>query len=117
MDSILYELTTELKKELEKSKEYKILLKKEKQMEEDEQFQKLAYKKSLLEMEYEDNLKIYSNKNNPILLKNKKEIAEILRKINSLEVVKEYNKAYKDYQNILNYINKEIFDLVKDENK
>ena len=117
MDSILYQLTDELKKELVKSKEYKTLLKKEKKMEEDKTFQKLAYKKSILEMEYNDNLKIYPNKNNPILLKNKREIAEILQKINSLDVVKEYNKAYKDYQNLLNYINKEIFDLVKDESK
>ena len=61
-------------------------------------------------MEYEDNLK-FSSKNDPINLKIQKEIKEVVDTLNSLEVVRNYKEKESKINEIIDLINKEIFDI------
>ena len=67
-------------------------------------------KKDKLIMEYEDNLK-FSSRNDPINLKIQKEIKEVVDTLNSLEVVRNYKEKESKINEIIDLINKEIFDI------
>ena len=107
MNEVVSELTYKLKEELKKSKEYKQLKQFEKELENNKDIQLLVYKKDMLIVKLEDILK-YKDKNSVEVLMIQKEINDCLTKINSFEIVKEYNKALSEFNALLDKINKEI---------
>ena len=58
----------------------------------------------------EDNLK-FSSRNDLINLKIQNEIKEVVNTLNSLEVVKNYKEKESKINEIIDLINKEIFDI------
>ena len=112
MEDRIYKKVINLKEKLIESDEYKRLKQKEKEMESDHTFIEYCRKKELILSEYEDSLKIYS-KSSKELLKIKCELADILKKINELPVVIEYERANIEFQRYIDLINNEIFDLIK----
>ena len=107
MNEVVSELTYKLKEELKNSIEYKQLKQFEKELENNKDIQLLVYKKDMLIVKLEDILK-YKDKNSVEVLMIQKEINDCLTKINSFEIVKEYNKALSEFNALLDKINKEI---------
>lgn len=110
MNLTLLEKIDKLNKDILESQEYKEYIDSKNQLESDEEAIKLTLKKDKLIMEYEDNLK-FSSKNDPINLKIQKEIKEVVDTLNSLEVVRNYKEKESKINEIIDLINKEIFDI------
>lgn len=80
-----------------------------KKLNEDEEVMKLAYKKDMALVSYEDSLKHFS--------KDSKEVNEALKRLHEAKLsldnhplVKEYNEAYKEVRKMYDKINQELFD-------
>ncbi len=110
MNLTLLEKIDKLNKDILESQEYKEYIDSKNQLESDEEAIKLTLKKDKLIMEYEDNLK-FSSKNDPLNLKIQKEIKEVVDTLNSLEVVRNYKEKESKINEIIDLINKEIFDI------
>ena len=110
MNLILLEKIDKLNKDILESQEYKEYIDSKNKLESDEEAIKLTLKKDKLIMEYEDNLK-FSSRNDPINLKIQKEIKEVVDTLNSLEVVRNYKEKESKINEIIDLINKEIFDI------
>ncbi len=110
MNLTLLEKIDKLNKDILDSEEYKEYIDSKNKLENDTQAIKLTLKKDKLIMEYEDNLK-FSSRNDPLNLKIQKEIKETLNELNSLEVVKNYKEKESKINEIIDLINKEIFDI------
>lgn len=110
MNLTLLEKIDKLNKDILESQEYKEYIDSKNQLESDEEAIKLTLKKDKLIMEYEDNLK-FSSRNDPINLKIQKEIKEVVDTLNSLEVVRNYKEKESKINEIIDLINKEIFDI------
>lgn len=110
MNLTLLEKIDKLNKDILESQEYKEYIDSKNKLESDEEAIKLTLKKDKLIMEYEDNLK-FSSKNDPINLKIQKEIKEVVDTLNSLEVVRNYKEKESKINEIIDLINKEIFDI------
>ena len=110
MNLILLEKIDKLNKDILESQEYKEYIDSKNKLESDEEAIKLTLKKDKLIMEYEDNLK-FSSRNDLINLKIQKEIKEVVNTLNSLEVVKNYKEKESKINEIIDLINKEIFDI------
>ncbi len=110
MNLTLLEKIDKLNKDILESQEYKEYIDSKNKLESDEEAIKLTLKKDKLIMEYEDNLK-FSSKNDPINLKIQKEIKEVVDTLNSLEVVQNYKEKESKINEIIDLINKEIFDI------
>ena len=110
MNLTLLEKIDKLNKDILESQEYKEYIDSKNKLESDEEAIKLTLKKDKLIMEYEDNLK-FSSRNDPINLKIQKEIKEVVDTLNSLEVVKNYKEKESKINEIIDLINKEIFDI------
>ena len=110
MNLTLLEKIDKLNKYILESQEYKEYIDSKNQLESDEEAIKLTLKKDKLIMEYEDNLK-FSSRNDPINLKIQKEIKEVVDTLNSLEVVRNYKEKESKINEIIDLINKEIFDI------
>jgi len=72
----------------------------------------LSYKKDVAIFNYGDALKIYKM-NSVEALQKEKEMSKAIYNLNQNEIVKEYNKKYKEYLLVLAKINKEIFGIIK----
>ncbi len=110
MNLTLLEKIDKLNKDILESQEYKEYIDSKNKLESDEEAIKLTLKKDKLIMEYEDNLK-FSSRNDPINLKIQKEIKEVVDTLNSLEVVRNYKEKESKINEIIDLINKEIFDI------
>ena len=110
MNLTLLEKIDKLNKDILESQEYKEYIDSKNQLESDEEAIKLTLKKDKLIMEYEDNLK-FSSRNDPVNLKIQKEIKEVVDTLNSLEVVRNYKEKESKINEIIDLINKEIFDI------
>lgn len=110
MNLTLLEKIDKLNKDILESQEYKEYIDSKNKLESDEEAIKLTLKKDKLIMEYEDNLK-FSSRNDPINLKIQKEIKEVIDTLNSLEVVRNYKEKESKINEIIDLINKEIFDI------
>lgn len=110
MNLTLLEKIDKLNKDILESNEYKEYIDSKNKLENNEEAIKLTLKKDKLIMEYEDNLK-FSSRNDPTSLKIQTEIKETIDKLNSLEVVKNYKEKEDKINEIIDLINKEIFDI------
>ena len=110
MNLTLLEKIDKLNKDILESQEYKEYIDSKNKLESDEEAIKLTLKKDKLIMEYEDNLK-FSSRNDSINLKIQKEIKEVVDTLNSLEVVRNYKEKESKINEIIDLINKEIFDI------
>lgn len=110
MNLTLLEKIEKLNKDILDSQEYKDYIDSKNKLESNEEAIRLTLKKDKLIMEYEDNLK-FSSRNDSINLKLQKEIKEVVDTLNSLEVVKDYKEKESKINEIIDLINKEIFDI------
>lgn len=110
MNLTLLEKIEKLNKDILDSQEYKEYIDSKNKLESNEEAIKLTLKKDKLIMEYEDNLK-FSSRNDLVNLKLQKEIKEVIDTLNSLEVVKDYKEKESKINEIIDLINKEIFDI------
>ncbi len=110
MNLTLLEKIDKLNKDILDSQEYKEYIDSKNKLESDEEAIRLTLKKDKLIMEYEDNLK-FSSRNDSMNLKIQKEIKEVVDTLNSLEVVKNYKEKESKINEIIDLINKEIFDI------
>lgn len=108
MNIELLDAINEVKKAILSSEEYQDLLKKEDSLNSNDNAKILSYKKDMIIVKLEDLEKI-EGKNSLKVLSFQKELANILTQLNSLKDVKEYNEAYKKYNEILDFINEQLF--------
>ncbi len=108
MDIALYNKLVQLKIAIENDERIKQLNILDEKLSCDEEVMKLAYQKDIKALEYENALKLFDNNSKEV--KNaQKALYEIKFKLDSLEIVKQYNKAYKEVRMLYENINKELF--------
>ncbi len=110
MNLILLEKINKLNDDIKSTKEYVDFINSKNELENNETAIKLSLKKDNLIMKYEDNLK-YLDKNDPSILLLQKEIKKCIDELNDLEVSKNYKEKEKAINEIIDLINKEIFDI------
>ena len=110
MNLTLFEKIDKLNYDIRNSIEYKEYKDAKDRLENDETAIKLTIKKDKLIMKYEDNLK-FSSRNDPMNLLIQKEIKDTLEELNKLDIVKEYKEKENKINEIIDLINKEIFDI------
>ena len=110
MNLTLFEKIDKLNYDIRNSIEYKEYKDAKDRLENDETAIKLTIKKDKLIMKYEDNLK-FSSRNDPMNLLIQKEIKDTLEELNKLDIVKEYKEKEGKINEIIDLINKEIFDI------
>lgn len=108
MDIKLTELTHDLKQKMEKDPRFIRLNRLEKEISENEEIMRLAYKKDMAALVYSDDLKIY-NENNPIIDKDRSELYQAKLALDSHPLIIEYNKAYKEVREVIDNVNNIIF--------
>ena len=108
MTNSLVEKLTLLKKELESDPRVLKLNELDKKLNENEEVMKLAYKKDMASVEFDDALKHFG--------KNSKEAKEALKKLHDAKyaldvhpLVDEYQKAYKEVRLLYEHVSKELF--------
>jgi Protein of unknown function (DUF964). len=101
-----------LKEILKKSNEYEALSTKNQKLEESDEVKLLSYKKDMAIMNYEDALKHY-DKNSLEVLSAEKAMSKAIYDLNNHPLVKEYNLAYRDLNEIYLKINHELFSFYK----
>lgn len=101
-----------LKEILKKSKEYEALSIKNQKLEESDEVKLLSYKKDMAIMNYEDALKHY-DKNSLEVLSAEKVMSKAIYDLNNHPLVKEYNLAYRDLNEVYLKINHELFSFYK----
>lgn len=110
MNLTLFEKIDKLNYDIRNSIEYKEYKDAKDRLENNESAIKLTIKKDKLIMKYEDNLK-FSSRNDPMNLLIQKEIKDTLEELNKLDIVKEYKEKEGKINEIIDLINKEIFDI------
>ena len=108
MTNSLVEKLTLLKKELESDPRVLKLNELDKKLNENEEVMKLAYKKDMASVEFDDALKHFGE--------NSKEAKEALKKLHDAKydldvhpLVDEYQKAYKEVRLLYEHVSKELF--------
>lgn len=84
-----------------------------KKLDNDDEVMKLAYKKDMASVSYEDALKHFG-KDSKEASDAQKRLYEAKLNLDNNELVKEYNHAYKEVRELYNLINKELFSKFKD---
>lgn len=108
MDIVLYNKLLQLKNAIENDDRIKNLNVVDKKLSCDEEAMRLAYQKDIKALEYEKALKLFDN--NSTEVKNaQKALYETKYKLDNLDIVKQYNKAYKEVRMLYENINKELF--------
>lgn len=108
MDLELIEKIDKLNNDIKNSKEYKEFLKAKNDLENNEDAIRLSIKKDNLIMDLESLIKL-NQRNSSEYLKTQMEIKEINDSIKNLEVSKIYKEKENKLNEIIEYINKEIF--------
>lgn len=112
MDKLLYEKIVDLKRGIEEDERVLYLLEMEKKLSNDPLAMKLAYQKDIKAMEYEDALKHFKEDSKEVEAA-QKALYLAKKELDSLEIVKEYNKAYQAVRLLYEDINKELFSEFK----
>ena len=112
MNDSLANSLTNLKEAIEKDERVLRLSELDKKLNENEEVMKLAYKKDMALVSYEDALKHFKE--------DSKEVRDAQKRLNEAKLsldnhplVKEYNEAYKDVRLLYNKINEELFSRFK----
>ncbi|HKL73218.1 MAG TPA: YlbF family regulator [Candidatus Onthovivens sp.] len=108
MNLKVLEALNELNEAISNSDCYSKLLSCNKIVEENDNIMRKSYQKDMKIVEYEDTLKSFG-KNSKEVFKVKKELGEIVYELNKIKEVEDYNKAFKEFKEIYEYIDKEIF--------
>lgn len=116
MDERIYNLTKELKIEMDKDPRFIKLNELEKKMSEDEEVMLLSYKKDLANSQYNDMLKIYDDKDENVI-KARKELIARKDELDSHPLVKEYLSALNEVRIILYKMNEIIFGDFKEKRR
>ncbi len=103
----------ELNELIHESKEYQEFIKIEEKINHNEELMKLAYKKDLVIMDYEDALKHFS-KNSKEVLKEQIKLKEIMDQINSIDDVKIYNEKLNNLNKLYEEIDNKLFSFLKE---
>ena len=113
MDNLLLEKVYALKEGIEKDPRVLKLEELDKKLSNDEEAMKLSYKKDVALSNYEDALKHFKEDSEEV--KNaQKALHKAKYELDSLEIVKEYNKAYKEVRLLYEKINEELFSEFKE---
>ena len=104
----VYSLCEELSNALKNDKRVVDLSIKEKLMEENEEAMRLSYNKDLKEIAYNDALKHFS-KDSKEVKKAQRDLFLAKKELESLQVVKDYLKAYKKVRELYDEINNILF--------
>lgn len=108
MNEITLKKTYELKETISKDERYLDLIKKEKEMEDDEEVERLSYLKDEANREYNDILRFFDK--DSIEAKNaQKKLYEAKLKLESHPKVIAYLKAYSALRNVLDQVNDILF--------
>ncbi len=99
-----------IKEYLKNSKEYLDLKEAENKMDNDDEVKVLSYQKDKAMMVYNDDLKIF-DRNSPEALKSHKYFSDSVYLLNHHPLVENYVSKLMIYNELLEKINKEIFDL------
>lgn len=108
MTQDIYELLAQLKDALKNDERIIRLKQIENELENDDEVKVLAYQLDCASREYNDALKIYDIEHD-ISKEKQKNLYNKKIKLDSLEIVKKYNKAYREVYDLYNKINEEIF--------
>lgn len=106
-DSLLTKLET-LKNILKDDERIKKLDEVDALLSKDENVMKLAYKKDMASVEFDDALKHFGEDSNEVKQAQKK-LYEAKLELDNNPLVKEYNNAYKEVRELYHSINKKIF--------
>lgn len=109
-------LAYELKELMENDPRFILLAEKEKAMENNEEVMALSYNKDLKETYLSDALKHFAS-GSPEVKRARLELFRASEKLDSHPVVKEYLKAYKDVEVLLNEINNILFGDIRNKNE
>lgn len=108
MDIKLLELTNNLKNEIENDFRIILLNSLDKEISSNEEIMSLAYKKDVASTYYSDLLKIYKDDSLEVIAA-RKTLYEAKKNLDSHPLIVKYNKAYFDVKNLLDEINKILF--------
>ena len=104
----LFEALSLLKDTLKHDKRFILLDEIEKELENDDEVKIKAYQVDVASIAYNDILKIYDVNSDEAKAK-QKILYEKKKELDSLEIVKKYNKAYREVFDVYQKINEEIF--------
>ena len=108
MDNSLSESLAKLKEAIENDPRVLRLEEIDKKINENEEIMKLAYKKDMALLAYEDNLKHFKEDSKEVK-DAQKSLYEAKLSLDNHPLVKEYNKAYKEVRELYNKINEVLF--------
>lgn len=108
MDIKLFELSQNLKNEMNNDSRFILLNKLEKEISNNEEIMALAYKKDVASTYYSDLLKIYKDDSKEVELA-RKNLYEAKKALDSYPLIVEYNKAYSEVKKIFDNINSLLF--------
>lgn len=108
MNEKLADSLVNLKQEIENSEEMKKLRILDKELNEDETAMKLAYKKDMLAIQYEDAIKHFGENSKEANLA-QKELYQAKLELDNNETVKRYMEQYKIVRKMYDKINEELF--------
>lgn len=114
-ESLLLKLQN-LKSAIENDERVLNLKKIEKEMNDSEEVQVLAYKKDMMAISFEDCLKHYGENSNETR-EAQKSLYEAKLALDEHTLVKKYNEAYKEVRILYNKINKELFEDFSKKNR
>lgn len=114
MDIKLNELTQELKEQMNNDPRFILLDKLEKEISENEEIMRLAYKKDMASLAYSDKLKIYSEDSLEIE-PYRRALYEAKLALDTHPLIIEYNKAYKNVREVIDNVNNIIFTGFKED--
>ena len=109
MEELTLNKAYELRDEIMNDSRYLLLLKLEKEMENDDEVCALSYKKDVANNNYNDMLKIFPLESEEVK-KAQKELYEAKKTLESHPKVREYLKAYQEVRILFDEINKIIFE-------
>ena len=108
MNIKLLELTNNLKSEIDNDSRFILLNQLDKEISCNEEVMALAYKKDLASTLYSDLLKIYKEDSNEVEAA-RRELYEAKKNLDSHPLIKEYNRAFKEVNLVLNKVNTTLF--------
>lgn len=107
-DQIIYSLAYRLKDEINSDALVVALNEIEAKLEKNDEVMKLAYKKDMAVLEYNDLLKVFKFDSKEVIT-SIKYLSEIKNELNTHPLVKEYLDKYKQVKELFNNINKILF--------
>jgi len=107
-DQIIYSLAYKLKDEINSDALVVALNEIEAKLEKNDEVMKLAYKKDMAVLEYNDLLKVFKFDSKEVIT-SIKYLSEIKNELNTHPLVKEYLDKYKQVKELFNNINKILF--------